>query len=364
MLPHYTNLLPGTKSVILSCWGTKPNRSQSVYKEASVKRLLNLLMVLAVILSSCSFLPSESGVATSIVITAEVGTVIPEGGGGTIPLVTQGPPTALSTLSSGLPITELKYRVLEEFPTFFFCDPDYYPIAHEDESILAEKRFPEIQANTEEYQSILAHLGLTGLTTATAEQKLMIYRQHKILDAIIFELAGDRYRFQIQTGMEGQQGTVITGTISGNGTIDVLQRDPSFPSCPICLAVGTLIDTPRGVVRVENLKVGDPVWTTNEAGKRVSGVLLKTGRVRVSSSHQMVHVTLQDGRELWASPRHPTADGGIMGDLHLSDMLDGSQIIQLELVHYNNAFTFDILPSGTTGYYWANGVLIGSTLEE
>jgi hypothetical protein len=192
----------------------------------------------------------------------------------------------------------------------------------------------------------------------------MIYRQHKILNAIFFELARDKYRFQIQTGMEGQQGTMITGTISGNGTIDVLQRDQSFPSCPICLTLGTLIDTPRGAVRVENLKVGDPVWTTNEAGERVSTVLLKTGSVRVPASHQVIHVTLQDGRELWVSPRHPTADGRILGDLHINDRLDGSQIIQLEYIHYNSAFTFDILPSGDTGFYWANGVLIGSTLED
>jgi hypothetical protein len=321
-------------------------------------------MVLAVILSSCSLSPPDSGVATPIVITAEASTVIPEGGG-TLPTpITQGSPTAIPTLPSGVSTTELKYRLLEEFPDFFFCDPDYYPIAREDESILAEQRFPEIQANQEEYRSILMHFGLTGLATASAEQKLMIYRQHKILNAIFFELAGDKYRFQIQTGMEGQQGTLITGTISGNGTIDVLQRDQSFPSCPICLVAGTLIDTPRGAVRVENLEVGDPVWTMNEAGERVSTDLLKTASVRVPARHQVIHLILQDGRELWASPRHPTADGRILGDLHIRDMLDGSQIIWLEYLHYDQAFTFDILPSGATGFYWANEVLLGSTLGE
>jgi len=38
----------------------------------------------------------------------------------------------------------LKYRALDEFPDFFFCEPDYYPIAHEDEMIPMQQRFPEL----------------------------------------------------------------------------------------------------------------------------------------------------------------------------------------------------------------------------
>lgn len=322
-----------------------------------------IAFTLALFLTACSAIPSGSAVSTSVVMTAEVSTVVVSNG--TVPpFATPEPPTAIPTLVSGVSITELKYKVLDQFPDFFFCDPDLYPIARDDESVLALQRFPDLQADQEEFQAILAHNGLSGSTTFTDEQKLLIYKEHKKLNAINFQLAGDKYQFQIQTGSDSQQGSVITGTIDSNGSIDVLQKQQSFPTCPICLAAGTLIDTPRGAIRVENLRVGDPVWTANDAGQRVSAMIVKTGSVRVPASHQMIHVTLSDGRELWASPRHPTSDGRNLAALKLGDTLSGAQIIHLERIPYGGTATFDILPSGDTGFYWANGILMGSTLAK
>jgi len=202
------------------------------------------------------------------------------------------------------------------------------------------------------------------MTTFTDDQKLLIYREHKKLNAIYFELVGDQYQFQIQTGSEGQQGFVVKGTIDGNGAMDVQQRDVGFPACPICLAAGTLIDTPRGAVSVESLEVGDQVWTRNAAGERVMAVILKTGSVRVPVTHQIVHMVLSDGREVWASPGHPTADGGRLGDLRSGDLLDGARVTLVERLSYGGIATYDILPSEGTGLYWANGILMGSTLAK
>jgi hypothetical protein len=326
--------------------------------------------ILAVFLAACaSIIPeSGSGVTTPIIITAEVSTVVAETVG---PPPTEGPSptpvpsTPIPTLpSSTLSPTELKYKVLDQFPDFFFCDPDFYPIAHDDETLLAQQRFSELQANQEEFQAILSHNNLAGVTTFTDEQKLLIYREHKKLNAIYFELTGDKYQFQIQTGSEGQQGSFITGTIDGNGSIEVQKKEQGFPTCPICLAAGTLIDTPRGPVSVENLRVGDSVWTMNRSGDRVSGTILRTSRVPVPASHQVIHVTLSDGRELWASPGHPTADGKILGDLKVNDLLDGARLIKIERLHYAGTATYDLLPSGGTGFYWANGILMGSTLAK
>lgn len=317
------------------------------------KRITAMVLVL---LAACSALPAGNGVATPIVITAEMSTVLPSTNGTEQPFPTPQPTPFVPT--------ELKYRVLEEFPDFFFCDPDYYPIAREDELVLAQQRFPELQANQDEFQSILAHNGLSGLTSFTDEQKLLIYREHKKLNAIFFQVVGDKYQFQIQTGSEGQQGTVITATIDENGSIDVLQREQSFPTCPICLAAGTLIDTPRGAVRVEDLQVGDPVWTANEAGERVQAVILKAGHVRAPMGHRMIRIRLHDGRELRVSAGHPTSDGRVFADLKLGNTMDGEKIVAMEYMQYEGLFTFDILPSGDTGLYWANGILVGSTLNE
>ena len=326
----------------------------------SIIYMVILTVILAVFLTACVPTTIESGIATPMVITAEVSTAMPDGGG---TVSTSEPTTVLPTLASAFSPTELKYKALEQFPDIFFCDPDFYPIAREDELTLALQRFSELQSNTEEFQTILKYTGLDARTIFTDDQKLLVYREHKKLNAIHFELNGDKYQFQIQTGLEGQQGTVITATIDGNGSIEILQKELSFPSCPICLAAGTLIDTPRGAVGVENLKVGDQVWTLNAMGQRVVVTILKIGSVRVPASHRMVHILLNDGRELWASPGHPTADRRALGNLEIGDTLDGVQIIQIDQAPYGGTATFDVLPSGDTGFYWANGILIGSTLK-
>lgn len=332
-----------------------------------MKKLNFLMAVAAVFLTACTS-TSPNGISTPIEITAEVSTVIAETPG---PPPTEGPSptpvpaTFIPTIpSSTYSPTELKYIVLDQFPDFFFCDPDYYPIAFEDEMVLARERFPELQANQEEFQVILNRNGLSGVTTFTDEQKLLIYREHKKLNAIYFELVGDKYKFQIQTGSEGQQGFFITGTIDANGSIEIQEQTPSFPACPICLAVGTLIDTPQGQIPVEGLQVGDLVWTVSASGERIYAAILKTGRVIVPASHRMVHVILSDGRELWASPGHPTADGRNLGDLKVGDILDGAHVTLIERIPYKGIATYDLLPAGSTSFYWANEILIGSTLVD
>jgi hypothetical protein len=334
-----------------------------------VKKLIAFAM-LAVFLTACGPIIPESGggVSTPIVITAQVSTVVaatvgtpPTEG----PYPTPVPPTPIPTLaSSTLSPTELKYKVLDQFPDFFFCDPDFYPVARADETSLVVQRFPELQANQEEFQAILSHNGLSGLTTFSDDQKLLIYREHKKLNAIYFELVGDKYQFQIQTGLEGQQGAFITGTIDGTGSIKVEKKEAGFPACPICLVAGTLIATPRGPVAVENLRIGDRVWTMSGSGVRVSATILRTSRLPVPASHQVVHVVLSDGRELWASPGHPTTDTRSLGNLKVNDSLDGARVIKAERLPYSGTATYDLLPAGDTGFYWANGILIGSTLAK
>lgn len=332
-----------------------------------MRQITILSVVLSISLAACAPVIPETGAFTPIVMTAEVSTVVAETPG---PSPTAGPPstgvpaTSIPTLpASALSPTELKYRVLDQFPDFFFCDPDYYPVARDNEMSLAQQRFPDLQANQEEFQAILNHSGIAGTTAFTDEQKLLIYREHKKLNALRFELTGDTYQFQIQTGVEGQPGASITGAIHGDGSIEV-QQQARVVSCPICLAAGTRIDTPRGAVAVENLRVGDSVWTMNAAGERIRGTILRTSQVPVPARHEILHVALSDGRELRASPQHPTADGRALADLEVNDLLDGARVILVERLPYQGIATYDILPSGDTGFYWADGILIGSTLTE
>ena len=322
--------------------------------------------ILTALLTACS---PASPVLTPIVGTAVAGTAEPFLLTELPPDYTQQPtpipstPTYIPTLSAGLSPTELKYRLLAKFPDFFFCDPDYYPVARADELELALQYFSELLANPEEFTLILEHNGIAGKTSFTDEQKLLIYQEHKKLRAIPFELNEAGYAFQIQVAKTEGHGELVSGSIDSQGNITIQEKTPTIATCPICLAAGTLIDTPSGLISVENLRLGKLVWTVDAAGKRVAQPLIRIGKTVLPASHQFVHLVLDDGRQLWLSPGHPTVDGRRAGQLQTGDPLDGSAIRSAELLAYPSDATYDLLPAGDTGFYWANGILFASSLN-
>lgn len=132
--------------------------------------------------------------------------------------------------------------------------------------------------------------------------------------------------------------------------------------CPICLSENTTIDTPYGYVSVRSIHEGDAVWTSDIHGTRQIVKVLKTTKIQVKN-HQMSHIKFDDGRQVYVSPSHPLADGRPIGSIVVGDTLDGSMVKLAELVPYKGDYTYDILPSGDTGTYWANGVLLKSTIR-
>jgi hypothetical protein len=133
--------------------------------------------------------------------------------------------------------------------------------------------------------------------------------------------------------------------------------------CPICLSGNTVIDTPNGPIGVKELKIGMPVWTVDNDGHKQTSTISKTSKIPVPFTHVMIHLILANGRQLFVSPNHPTTDGRQIRDLKMGDTLDGVQVKTVEFVSYHEHFTYDILPAGPTGFYWANGILVGSTLK-
>ena len=75
-----------------------------------------------------------------------------------------------------------------------------------------------------------------------------------------------------------------------------------------------------------------------------------------------MRVKLGDGRIVIASPGHPTAEGSPLRDYPAGGYLDGALVVTTERISNEGGATFDILPSGPTGEYWAGGVLLRSTL--
>jgi len=269
-----------------------------------------------------------------------------------------GPPGQNQTYSQA----QLKYLLLDHYTEsrFFFCDPDYYPVGHGDELEKAIAIFPVIRNSTEEFEAIV---GRTGLQPPYSdESKLIIYREYKKLNAIpLSPVPTDSYSFslQIQTDDGGRR---MTGTIRTNGCILEEESVPVFLTCPVCLAGGTFIDTPDGPVAVEELEEGMPVWTGDPDGLRKVAPVLRTAKTPVSPLHAIIHLRLADGREISASPGHPTQDNRTLGMLHAGDELDGAVVTGADSIMYGGGCTYDILPAGDTGSYWANGILLKSTL--
>jgi hypothetical protein len=272
-------------------------------------------------------------------------------------------PAASPTPATTYTQYQLEYQLLIKYPDIFWCDPDIYPIAREgQEQANAIQQFPVIRENTSEFAAILEHLGLSDKTDYTDAEKLDIYRQHKWLTRAITITSGDNiYNYSLRTGEN--QGWHIEGTITPSGQIKELKKETSFNTCPICLIKGTLIDTPAGSTTVEELKPGMMVWTVDKAGKRIAAPIIKTSNTPVSPSFQVVKLTLNDGRSVTASPGHPTVDRKPLGDYRVGDYLDNSFVISKEGITYNGNATYDLLPDGGTGLYWANDIKLMTTLD-
>jgi hypothetical protein len=132
----------------------------------------------------------------------------------------------------------------------------------------------------------------------------------------------------------------------------------------VCLPKTARIATPDGEIAVADVREGKIVFTADEAGRRMRAPVARVGRAFAPPGHRMVHVTLDDSREVWASPQHPTASGSPVESLRIGAAYDGAIVIGVGSEPYVDAYTYDLLPEGPTGAYWADGVLMGSTLRD
>jgi hypothetical protein len=91
--------------------------------------------------------------------------------------------------------------------------------------------------------------------------------------------------------------------------------------------------------------------------------MIRISKTFVPANHQVVHLVLDDDREVWVSPGHPTAEGRGVGQLQVGDSLDGALLLAAEQAPYTGSATYDLLPAGETGFYWANGIMLASSLR-
>jgi hypothetical protein len=263
--------------------------------------------------------------------------------------------------------SQLKIDLIHGLGMLWYCDPDFYPLARGDEIDQARKRWAEVRADAEAFNAIVADLGIAPDAAFTDAQKLAVYHRWKVLRAIALTPVGDtafQFDYLAEPAAGASDGTRSAGTISTSGQIAIEQQAPAgAPNCPICLARGTPIDVPGGAIAIEDVRIGDAIWTVDAAGIRVVGEVLAIGSTTAPVDHHVVHLVLADGRTVTASPGHPLADGRHLGDLRPGDAVDGSVVAEASLLPYSGGETFDLVVAGDTGTYFSDGIPLGSTLR-
>lgn len=126
---------------------------------------------------------------------------------------------------------QLRYRLLDHYPDFAYCDPDLYPVAREDEQPAADDWWAGANPASSEVDAILAHHGYRG--SLTAAQRLTAYRDHKRLTVIAMTTVSDGYQYQLTIGPGGEPTQRVSGVVTLAGEVRETSRTPRPGGCPI-----------------------------------------------------------------------------------------------------------------------------------
>jgi hypothetical protein len=255
---------------------------------------------------------------------------------------------------------DLKFSVIDAVGDPLVCtgwgmpNPAFSPYQH----------YPQIVADLPAYQAILRRLHLLP-TPLTADQIVAVYRQWLKLNAVQLDWQAGFYSFHEFPGPGPSEGlrSEMVGDVDVFGRVYNVHHGEGLGACPICLPGISLISTPGGDVAVAGVRVGLHVWTGAPDGRQLDAVVIATRSRLDAPGSTLIHMVLADGRQLTASPPHQLADGRRLASLKVGDQVDSIRITRLESVPDVLGRTYDLLPSGETGEYWADGILLRSTLQ-
>lgn len=256
-------------------------------------------------------------------------------------------------------VADLKFSVIDTVGEPLVCtgwglpNPPFNPYGE----------YPHIVSDLPTYSAILRreHLPPTPLTN---DQANVVYRDWLKLNAVRLNQDGASYDFQMFPGPGPSEAlrNELVGKVDLLGHVYGVHQGPAMGACPICLAANSLISTPTGQVAVSKIEVGMKVWSVSPDGQPIVAVVLEKADRLDAPGSQLIHLVLADGRHLTASAPHEIADGRSVGSLRVGDQVDGAAVAAMELVGDSSGHTYDLLPSGKTGEYWSDGILMRSTL--
>lgn len=188
---------------------------------------------------------------------------------------------------------------------------------------------------------------------SATEVKAIVENQAGITKEITFSISSKKY-----LNIQGADSNVSFNVKrSGNSKI-CLKKIAGSGKNKDGLSPDIRIRTTGVQKRIADIKKGELVLSDEEKAVRVK----KVSKAPVKN-YKILKVRLNDGTIFEVSPGHPTADGRRFKELKMGDFLDNRMVVETKLIPYIYSHTYDILPDSKTGNYYANGVLIGSTLK-
>ncbi|HVL90118.1 MAG TPA: Hint domain-containing protein [Actinomycetota bacterium] len=279
-------------------------------------------------------------------------------------------PTPTPTLGEPVPFApaSLQFIVLDRFGPPVACDPDTYPVGRADgERHAADQWWSELNVGSTHGRAIIDRLGWAFPPSAAEVDRVAAYREYKKLRTVQMTLVDRAYQFEINAAPPGGSGswdggpaTRYVGFILPDGRIESVIEHPIDVNCPVCLDGETRIRVPGGERPVRLLRQGDPVLSVGRGGETIVTTVRRW--VRRPAHGPLLAFELADRRRLRMAGAHPLPDGRPAGMLAPGDELGGSRILRRDAVEPSGGATYDILPDGPTGHYWANGILVASTI--
>ncbi len=238
-------------------------------------------------------------------------------------------------------VADLKFSVIDTVGEPLVCtgwgipNPDFNPYGE----------YPRIVSDAPTYAAIIRH-------------ELKLY-------AVRLSWDGSGYDFAMFPGPTPSEAlrNEMVGKVDVLGHVHDVHQGSAMGACPICLAASSVISTPSGPIPVSKIAVGMHVWSADADGRHVDAVVVETTSRLAAPGSELIRVVLADGRQITASAPHEIADGRSLGILSVGDEIDGIAVTRLDRVDGSFGFTYDLLPSGATGEYWADGILMRSTLS-
>ncbi len=188
---------------------------------------------------------------------------------------------------------------------------------------------------------------------SATEVKTIVENQVGITKEIIFSINNKKY-----LNILGSDSNVSLKVKRAGNSKNCLKKIAGSGKNKDGISPDTRIRTAGVQKRIADIKKGELVLSDEEKAVRVK----KVSKAPVKN-YKVLKVKLNDGTIFEVSPGHPTADGRRFKELKMGDILDNRMVVETKLIPYIYSHIYDILPDSKTGNYYANGVLVGSTLK-